>query len=151
MIWYLSRIVADDDHDPDAVDSRLIPRPLVVVIDDSSDVLDTVSRYLRSKGLDVVTSTHGFELAGLLARRTPEAVVLDVMMPALAGSTLAQVVRKHSPDTPIVFYSAIPEDKGKDLVSGVPVATFVPKTHGVSALYRAIATMMERLPSAARS
>jgi DNA-binding response OmpR family regulator len=123
----------------------------VVVIDDSSDVLDTVSRYLKSKGLDVVTSTHGFELAGILARRAPDAVVLDVMMPALAGSTLAQIVRRHAPETPIVFYSAIPEDKGKDLVSGVPVAMFVPKTHGVSALYRAIAAIMERLPSAARS
>lgn len=144
-------IVADDDHDAKGENSGVMPRRLVVVIDDSAEVLETVSRYLKSKGLDVVASTHGFELAGLLARRAPEVVVLDVMMPALAGSTLAQIVRKHSSDTPIVFYSAIPEDKGNDLVSGVPVATFVPKTQGVSALYRAIATMMEPLPSAARS
>jgi DNA-binding response OmpR family regulator len=144
-------IVADEDHDSKGEDSRVMPRRLVIVIDDSSEVLETVSRYLKSKGLDVLTSTHGFELAGLLARRAPEAVVLDVMMPALAGSTLAQIVRRHAPNTPIVFYSAIPEDKGNDLVSGVPVATFVPKTSGVAALYRAIETLIQRLPSAARS
>lgn len=149
MVSFL--VVADDDGDSKDLGSGVIPRRLVIVIDDSPEILETISRYLKSKGLDVVTSTHGFELAGLLARRAPEAVVLDVMMPALAGSTLAQIVRKHSSDTPIVFYSAIPEDKGKDLVSGVSVATFVPKTHGVTALYRAIETFLERLPSAARS
>jgi DNA-binding response OmpR family regulator len=150
-IWYLSWIVGVEDHDSKAEGSGVMPRRLIVVIDDSLEVLETVSRYLKSKGLDVVTSTHGFELAGILARRAPEAVVLDVMMPALAGSTLAQIVRRHAPDTPIVFYSAIPEDKGNDLVSGVPVATFVPKTNGVAALYRGIQALMERLPSVARS
>ena len=150
-IWYVCRIVADDDDGSNGADSRIVPRRLVIVIDDSPEVLETASRYLQSKDFDVVTSTHGFELAGLLARRAPEVVVLDVMMPALAGSTLAQIVRKHSSETPIVFYSAIPEDKGKDLLSGVSVAKFVPKTHGVAALYRAIEMLMERLPSAARS
>ena len=129
----------------------MFPRSLVIVIDDSSEVLETASRYLKSKGMDVVTSTHGFELAGLIGRRSPDAVVLDVMMPALAGSTLAQIVRKHAPNVPIVFYSAIPEDKGKDLVSGVPLSTFVPKTQGVIGLHREIASLLEKFPSAARS
>ena len=128
-----------------------MPRSLVIVIDDSPEALETSSRYLKSRGLDVVTSTHGFELAGLFARRVPAAVVLDVMMPALAGSTLAQIVRRHAPSVPIVFYSAIPEDKGKDLSNSVPISIFVPKTRGVSALYKAISELVEKLPSAARS
>jgi CheY-like chemotaxis protein len=143
--------MADEDRDSNPEDSRVIPRILVVVVDDSQEVLETASRFLKAKGFDVVTSTHGFELATLVARRAPEAIVLDVMMPALAGSTLAQIARRHAPDTPIVFYSAIPEDKAKDLVSGVPLSTFVPKTEGVTALYRAIADFMERTPAAARS
>jgi CheY-like chemotaxis protein len=143
--------VAREDHESKPEGSRVVPRVLVVVIDDSPEALETSSRYLKAKGLDVVTSTHGFELAGLFARRAPEAVVLDVMMPAVAGSTLAQAVRKHSPTLPIVFYSAIPEDKGKDLVSGVPFSTFVPKALGVAALYEALAKLLEKAPSVARS
>ena len=137
-------------HDSEHSDSAVV-RGLVIVIDDSLGVLETVTRYLKSKGFDVLTSTHGFDLASLLSRRTPEAVVLDVMMPALAGSTLAQIVRKHAPTTPIVFYSAIPEDKGRDLVSGVSLATFVPKTQGVAALHHAITSVVELPPSIARS
>ena len=127
------------------------PRVFVIVIDDSSEALETSSRYLKSKGFDVITSTHGFDLASLIARRIPEAVVLDVMMPALAGSTLAQIVRKHAPNVPIVFYSAIPEDKGAALVSGVSFSTFVPKTHGVAALYTAIVELLGEPPSFAPS
>jgi two-component system OmpR family response regulator len=131
-------------------DSRGTPRTLVVVIDDSPEVLETSSRYLKTKGFDVVTSTHGFDLATMIARRTPDTVVLDVMLPALAGSTLAQIVRKHAPHVPIVFFSAIPEDKGTELASRVPSATFVPKTRGVAALYAAIEAALEKSSSSAR-
>jgi DNA-binding response OmpR family regulator len=148
--WYPCGIVADNERDPE-VDSYVAPRGLVIVIDDSLGVLETATRYLRSKGFDVLTSTHGFDLASLIARRIPEAVVLDVMMPALAGSTLAQIVRKHAPTTPIVFYSAIPEDKGRELVSGVSFSTFVPKTKGVAALHLAITGLIQLPPSIARS
>ncbi len=140
-----------EDPESKPVDSRVKSRLLAVVIDDSTEVLEAVSRYLKSKGIDVVTSTHGFDLGSLIARRPPSIVVLDVMMPALAGSTLAQIVRKHSATLPIVFYSAIPEDKGKDLLGNVPFATFVPKTHGVKALHSAITSLAGPLPSAARS
>jgi DNA-binding response OmpR family regulator len=131
--------------------SPVVSRNLVVVIDDSPDALETAARYLKSKGVEVITSTHGFDLASILARRAPDAVVLDVMLPALAGSTLAQIVRKHAPNTPIVFYSAIPEDKGKDLISSVPRSMFIPKTQGVAALYQAIEKVIEKVPSAAGS
>ena len=143
--------MGEDDHDSDQTGSRVLSHGLVIIIDDSLGVLETATRYLKSKGFDVLTSTHGFDLASLLSRRTPQAVVLDVMMPALAGSTLAQIVRKHAPTTPIVFYSAIPEEKGRDLVSGVSLATFVPKTQGVAALHRAIMSVVELLPTMARS
>lgn len=142
--------MAEEDHDAEPL-VRDTSRGLVIIIDDSLGVLETVTRYLKAKGFDVLTSTHGFDLASLLSRRIPEAVVLDVMMPALAGSTLAQIVRKHAPSTPIVFYSAIPEEKGRDLVSGVSLATFVPKTRGVAGLHAAITSLVELPPSMARS
>jgi DNA-binding response OmpR family regulator len=148
--WYPCGIVADKEDDSKA-GSFAASRGLVIVIDDSLGVLETATRYLKSKGFDVLTSTHGFDVASLISRRIPEAVVLDVMMPALAGSTLAQVVRKHAPTTPIVFFSAIPEDKGRELVSGVSFSTFVPKTKGVAALYLAITSLIQLPPSIARS
>ena len=110
-----------------------------------------VSRYLGSKGIDVLTSTHGFDLATLLARRTPAAVVLDVMLPALAGSALARTVRKLAPRVPIVFYSAVPEDKGVALANTVPGSRFVPKTSGLGALHRAISELSAAGAAAARS
>ena len=143
--------MAGEDPESKPEGSRVVPRVLVVVIDDSSEVLEISARYLKTKGFEVVTSTQGFELAGLMTRRSPEVIVLDVMLPSLAGSTLAQIVRKHSATVPIVFYSAIPEDKGRDLLSGVTFATFVPKTQGVTALHKAITDLLEMAPSVARS
>ena len=102
-----------------------------------------IARYLEAKRFDVLTSTHGFDLARLLSRRPPTAVVLDVMLPALSGSTLARIVRTRAPMLPIVFFSAIPEDKGSDLLVNVSNALFVSKARGLAALHRAINDLID--------
>jgi two-component system, OmpR family, phosphate regulon response regulator OmpR len=128
-----------------------VARPLVVIIDDSPEVLALVSRYLSEKGFDALTSTHGFDLARLLSRRPPAAVVLDVMLPSLSGCALARIVRKRSPTLPIVFFSAIPEDKASAVLEGVTNARFVPKAVGLDALLQAINVLIDERLAAVES
>lgn len=122
-----------------------------MVIDDSPEVLALVARYLAEKNFDTLTSTHGFDLTRLLSRRAPAAVVLDVMLPALSGSTLARIVRKRFPTLPIVFFSAVPEDKGNALLESIANASFVSKAQGLAVLHQAITDRIDARLAAAES
>lgn len=126
-------------------------KSLVVIIDDSEETLEVASRYLTHKGFEVVGSSHGFGLTSLVMRRTPDVIVLDVMMPSVSGATLAEAVRKNAPHMPIVFYSAVPEDQGRELAVQHPGSIFVSKSLGVTGLCRAIQGFLESSPSATRA
>ena len=123
---------------------------LVLVIDDSNDALDLATRYLGLKGLQVVTSARTDVVTSLILLRRPDVIVLDVMMPKMSGSTLAMVIRKSMPNVPIVFYSAIQEDQGRALAQQHTGARFVSKTHGLTALLRAVQDSLQGLARAAK-
>jgi DNA-binding response OmpR family regulator len=112
---------------------------LILVVDDSTDALEATERFLAHKGIEVVTSCRAVGVTSLILRRAPDVVVVDVMMPGIGGSALAQIIRSYVPKTPIIFYSAIQEAQGRALIRDHAGAQFVSKTHGVTALYRAIA------------
>jgi CheY-like chemotaxis protein len=61
-------------------------RPLVLVVDDDSDVREIVSLLLTDEGFDVVTAPNGaIALERLRAGEKPNAIILDLMMPVMSG------------------------------------------------------------------
>jgi CheY-like chemotaxis protein len=114
--------------------------PKVLVVDDDPDNLVMVKRFLGSQGMSVVTTTSPFAVSGLISEEKPDVVVLDVMMPALDGETVARFIKNASAgDRPlIVFYSAMGEGELRQLVARVPGSTFIPKTAGLKALHQAV-------------
>ena len=61
----------------------------VLVVDDEPIVRDVVVRYLERDGYNTLEAASGDEARGLLEREAPSLVVLDVMLPALAGWSYA--------------------------------------------------------------
>jgi two-component system, cell cycle sensor histidine kinase and response regulator CckA len=130
--------------DPPSPDAESAPKTFVVVIDDSAEVLESTSRFLALKGFEVVTSSRGFGMTGTVLGRTPDVLVLDVMMPGIDGPALARIVRKQNPNARIVFYSAVTDHRAQNLLRDHPGALFVPKGRGVGALLDAITKSLAR-------
>src|SRR3954462_12552291 len=57
----------------------------VLVVDDEPDLLDVVSRMLRSEGWAVATAATGGEALARTREFRPDAVVLDIMLPDRDG------------------------------------------------------------------
>lgn len=82
-------------------------RPTALIIDD-----DEVSRYLlRSmlpKGLEVFEAAAGSDGIGLIHRRRPQVVFLDVMMPDMTGDVVLTRLREdpRTATVPVVIYTA---------------------------------------------
>ena len=112
----------------------------VLVVDDDPDNLHMVKRFLVSKGMTVVTTDSPFAVNALLREEEPDVVVLDVMMPALNGETVARFIRGASgEERPVIlFYSAMGDVELEQLAARVPGSTFLPKTAGLRALHQAV-------------
>ncbi|MEL6338486.1 MAG: response regulator [Myxococcota bacterium] len=104
----------------------------VVVVDDNEEQLRMVSRLLRMEGFEVETSMTPFGVSNLVRTFVPDAVLIDLHMPALSGDKILELLRKNfSIRLPKLFlYSSadeadlkrLAEENGADgwIVKGTP-------------------------------
>lgn len=109
-------------------------KPRVLLVDDDRVLMERTAIYLRSKGFLVTTSENVFGIAPTIGSEQPDAIVLDVRMPALGGDKVASVLSRMC-SVPIVFYSAIDDDDGEALAEEHENASFVSKGAGLRCLW----------------
>jgi DNA-binding response OmpR family regulator len=112
----------------------------ILLVDDNPEIIDTTTRYLRARGLEVLTSNSSLGVSSLVRRHSPSLIVLDIMLPALDGHALLRVLHTHglARSTPIIFYSAVDEEQLYAFARETPGASYVPKSEGLETLYAAI-------------
>lgn len=103
--------------------------PLVLLVDDQPNNLDVLVNYLTGSGLELAVATSGEEALELVALKTPDLVLLDVMMPGLDGfAVCAQLkARPASRALPIIFMSALTDTDSKVRGFGAGAVDFVTK------------------------
>ncbi|WP_373525181.1 response regulator, partial [Nostoc sp.] len=85
----------------------------ILVIDDDPAVQDLMQRFLSREGFHVVTAASGQEGLRLAREQTPDAIVLDVMMPSMNGWAVLSAF-KADPDLaniPIVMATIVDDTK----------------------------------------
>jgi len=87
----------------------MAPRPTVLLVDDDPSMRELLSTTFRLHGGFRIggVAGDGFEGAMLAADVHPDVVVLDYFMPRWDGSKAAEFIRKHSPASKIVAFSAV--------------------------------------------
>jgi CheY-like chemotaxis protein len=81
----------------------------VLVVDDDPDILTALSMTLQTEGYGVHACRHGREaLDALEGGLTPQAILLDLMMPVMNGFELLQVLKADArwEGIPVVVLSA---------------------------------------------
>ncbi len=77
----------------------------VLVVEDDPKIAALLLSYLRDEGLDATSAHDGHEALRLIQQQTPDAVVLDWMLPGMDGIALCQAVRAFS-DVPLLMLTA---------------------------------------------
>jgi DNA-binding NarL/FixJ family response regulator len=85
----------------------------VVIADDHRLMLEALQAALAvAERIQVVATTHkSTEVITLVARHTPDLVLLDVLMPELDGWTCLDRINRRYPDVKVVLVSALSEDE----------------------------------------
>ena len=77
----------------------------IILVDDDSNILASVSVALRAEGWDVETYPDGEKGLIALQRNLPDIAVLDIKMPRLDGMELLKKLRVFS-DVPVIFLTS---------------------------------------------
>jgi DNA-binding response OmpR family regulator len=77
----------------------------VLVVEDDHTVRDVVVRYLEREGLTVDAVGDGREALGHAAKRWPDLVVLDLMLPGINGFDVCRRLRAQAP-VPVIMLTA---------------------------------------------
>jgi putative two-component system response regulator len=83
-------------------------RPLILVVDDDRDNLESIAELLGEEGYDVLAARNGQEASEQVARARPELMLLDYLLPDVTGTELAERLRAQlaDPPVPVVFLTA---------------------------------------------
>jgi len=101
-----------------------VEAPLILVVDDDKDVVDSIGRGLKSRGFAVAGAYNGTEAFASLADQRPDLILTDLRMPSVDGYQLIEAVKKdpETKDIPIVVMTGQPLDKDRvhilELASG---------------------------------
>lgn len=81
------------------------PNKKIVVIDDEPSVQEVVRGYLEKDGYHVFVAGNGRDGLALAERTKPGLIVLDLMLPDIAGEEICREIRSRS-DVPILMLTA---------------------------------------------
>jgi DNA-binding NtrC family response regulator len=80
--------------------------PKLLVIDDEGSVLYSLGKSLRSDTLEVLTAATGRQGLELVRAQRPDAVILDLCLPDMAGLQVFDQIRQIEPRLPVIIITA---------------------------------------------
>ncbi len=81
-------------------------KPLIWVIDDDLELRKLLEEFLEKNGFEVRAVPDGRDLERRLARRRPDLIVLDLMLPGIDGLEICRRLRAGGDDIPIIMLTA---------------------------------------------
>ncbi|MFL5844982.1 MAG: response regulator [Solirubrobacteraceae bacterium] len=121
-------------------------RPVVLVADDDEDILMLVGLRLDRAGYEVVKARDGVEALEVVAERTPDIAVVDVMMPRMDGHELVRRLRAR-PETasmPILVLTAAVHDRVAEQSADAGADAQMRKPFSPRELVAKLAELLER-------
>ena len=79
---------------------------LLLVVDDEIHLCNILQRILIMHGYRVQIVTEGKAALEFVEKKSPDLIILDLMMPGVDGREVCSVVRQISPKTRIVYFPA---------------------------------------------
>ncbi|MCD6584749.1 MAG: sigma-54-dependent Fis family transcriptional regulator [Desulfobacteraceae bacterium] len=77
--------------------------PSILIVDDKTSILKSLSGILSDEGFDAITATNGYEALKILESESPDLVLLDIWMPGIDGIDTLKEIKKNSPTTPVIM------------------------------------------------
>ncbi len=120
----------------------------ILIVDDEPAVRRSLRANLAARGYEVTALETGGEALDEFARRPPDLLILDLMLPGISGLEVAGVVRATS-SIPILVLSARGEEQTKVDALDLGADDYLTKPFGIDELLARVRALLRRSSSEA--
>jgi DNA-binding NtrC family response regulator len=121
------------------------PETEVLIVDDDEPTQQLLQALMRRQKVSTVIASHGGEAINLLRERPFAAVILDLMMPAVAGHDVIEFVAAELPWLPIIVCTAAGPLQTRDLDPRV-VKVIIRKPFDIDEVLDAVSGILSGIP-----
>ncbi|MFO8058122.1 MAG: response regulator [bacterium] len=115
----------------------------IFILDDDENSCQLVKQVLSKAGFEVMAQTKAIGATNSIKAFHPDLVLLDVMMPALSGDNLVEIIQRLIKPSPrIVYYSNKSEHELRELVEKTGVDGYICKVDGPNSLVSKVKGML---------
>ena len=83
-----------------------LTKPVVLIVDDETGILETLQILLKNEGFEPRVALGGKQGLERLAAVSPDIVLTDVRMPSIGGIDVLSAARAQDPDLPVILMTA---------------------------------------------
>jgi PleD family two-component response regulator len=119
--------------------------PVVLVVDDNQQNLELLQAYLEDVDCESVPAHDGLEAMEIVAKRPPDLILLDVMMPKMSGFEVCKRLKNDpkTSDIPIIMVTALNEYGDIERAIDVGTDDFLSKPINKLELLTRVKTMLK--------
>ena len=113
----------------------------ILIVEDEPDICWALERVLHSMGYVSATATSGKHALRLKKRRSFRLALVDAKLPDVDGIELAEQLRKHQPDLPVILISGYfyeDDDTVQQSIGSALICEFIGKPFALSQVREAI-------------
>lgn len=116
----------------------------LLIAEDDAEIRQALDRILTYEGYDVVTAPDGAAALEAISEQSPDAILLDVMMPFVDGITLCRRIRERGDRTPVLMLTA--RHEVSDRVAGLDAGAddYVTKPFDLDELLARVRALVRR-------
>lgn len=103
----------------------------MLVVDDDQIILEVIRERLDGAGFDVFVRSEALGTSQWVAREQPDFILLDVMMPALSGGELGQLLKRSTStnQTAVILHSSLSASSLEPVILRTGAIGAIAKTH----------------------
>src|SRR6185295_18793413 len=122
-----------------------VTRRRVLIVEDEPDLVRGLRDALEFEGFETVTSGLGREGVRLTRERSPDLVLLDLMLPDMNGFAVCEEIRAANPVIPVIMLTARSQESDKIRGLEVGADDYVTKPFSLGELVARINAIFRRL------
>jgi DNA-binding response OmpR family regulator len=115
----------------------------ILVVEDDRMTVDLIETYLRRERFRVISTANGYSALELVRTKTPDLIILDLMLPQIDGLDICRLLRAQS-DVPIIMLTARATEE--DVLTGLHVGAddYIKKPFSPRELVARVHTVLRR-------
>ncbi|MCD4781831.1 MAG: response regulator [Candidatus Omnitrophica bacterium] len=107
----------------------------ILIIDDELIICKLLNDVLKEKGYDVFYTLSGNEGIGIVGRKSIDIIIVDLMMPEIAGIQVLEEIKKYYPDAVVIVITGFPTFESVQAALKLGAYNYITKPFNIDEIY----------------